>query len=246
MRTPPDLDRRLEAYFASLRAYPLRERLKRSPANWQIYAAVSSSAMAMLTSAAAAQLGSGVPDLAPEGPASVRTARTITSAKNIAFRNAVGFAALKPAATQGQTPSISPGGVVPIFSTVNAIQPGEWVSIYGSNLAAQTFMWKGDFPTSLGGTTVEINGKLAYLMYVSPGLINLQAPDDTATGTVSVVVTTAAGSVTSSVVLTLAAPSFTLADSKHVSGIILRADGSGAFGGGSLRHSGPHRHCVGL
>jgi hypothetical protein len=71
MRTPPHLDQRLEAYFASLRA-SLRERLKRSPANWQIYAAVSSSAMAMMTSAAAAQLGSGVPILLRKAPQASR------------------------------------------------------------------------------------------------------------------------------------------------------------------------------
>jgi hypothetical protein len=36
---------------------------------------------------------------------------------------------------QGAPPSITPGGIVPIYSTVSTIQPGEWVSIYGTNLA---------------------------------------------------------------------------------------------------------------
>ena len=69
---------------------------------------------------------------------------------------------------------------------------------------------------------MEINGKAAFLVFVSPGQINLQAPDDTARGTVSVVVTTAAGSATSTVTLSEFAPSFALLDAKHVSGIILR------------------------
>ena len=65
-------------------------------------------------------------------------------------------------------PAISSGGVVPINSTVTTIQPGEWASIYGSNLASGTTIWNGDFPTSLGGTSVTINGKAAYLWYVRP------------------------------------------------------------------------------
>jgi hypothetical protein len=43
------------------------------------------------------------------------------------------------------------------------IEPGEWVSIYGTNLASTTATWNGDFPVSLGGTGVTINGKQAYL-----------------------------------------------------------------------------------
>src|ERR1019366_1612507 len=35
-------------------------------------------------------------------------------------------------------PSINPGGVVPIYSSVPVIQPGEWVTIYGSNLVPTT------------------------------------------------------------------------------------------------------------
>jgi uncharacterized protein (TIGR03437 family) len=136
-------------------------------------------------------------------------------------------------------PSITPGGIVPVFSSANTIQPGEWVSIYGRNLASGTATWNGDFPTSLGGTSVTINGKKAYLWYVSPGQINLQSPDDTARGSVPVVVTTADGSTTSTVTLGEFAPSFLLLDGKHVTGLIFRSNGSGAFGGGSYDIIGP-------
>jgi hypothetical protein len=78
-------------------------------------------------------------------------------------------------------PSISQGGIVPIYSMANTIQPGEWISIWGSNLASGSASWNGNFPVSLGGTTVTINTKPAYLWYVSPTQINLQAPDDSAT-----------------------------------------------------------------
>jgi uncharacterized protein (TIGR03437 family) len=136
-------------------------------------------------------------------------------------------------------PSISPSGVVPLFSTVPTIQPGSWVSIYGSNLASGTVTWNGDFPTTLGGTSVAIDGKQAYLWYVSPGQINLQAPDDTATGSVSVTVTTGSGTASTTVTLGEFGPSLSLVDGKHVAGVILRSDGSGAYGGGTYDIIGP-------
>jgi uncharacterized protein (TIGR03437 family) len=47
------------------------------------------------------------------------------------------------------------------------------------------------------------------------------------------VVQTATGSATSTVTLAQFAPSFLLLDAKHVTGIILRSNGSGAYGGGT-------------
>jgi hypothetical protein len=60
MGTKPklDLDHRLEAYFATLRSSSLKTVLKRRMGNWQIYAAVSGSAVAMATGASAASIGS--------------------------------------------------------------------------------------------------------------------------------------------------------------------------------------------
>lgn len=142
-------------------------------------------------------------------------------------------------ATSPQAPTITSGGIVPVDGTTATIQPGEWVSIYGTNLASATATWNGNFPVSLGGTSVTINGESAYLWYVSPGQINLQAPDDSATGTVPVVVTTSVGTATSTVTLAQFAPSFLLLDSKHVTGIILRSNGSGAYGGGTYDIIGP-------
>jgi hypothetical protein len=43
-------------------------------------------------------------------------------------------------------PSISSGGVVPIDSPVNTIQPGSWISIYGSNFAPLMIPRQGSFP----------------------------------------------------------------------------------------------------
>jgi uncharacterized protein (TIGR03437 family) len=128
---------------------------------------------------------------------------------------------------------------VPLYSAVNTIQPGSWISIFGNDLAAGTATWNSDFPISLGGTSVTIDGKPAYLWYVSPSQINLQAPDDTVTGSVNVTVTTAGGSATGSVTLGPFGPSFSLLDGKHVAAIILRSDGSGAYGGGTYDIVGP-------
>ena len=138
-------------------------------------------------------------------------------------------------------PTISPGGIVPVYSTSSIIQPGEWISIYGANLStsASPVFWNNDFPTTLGGTSVTINGKAAYLWFVSPTQINAQAPADTTTGLVPVVVTTPAGSYTWDVTLASYAPSFSMLDGKHIAGIILRSDGSGAYGGGTYDILGP-------
>jgi uncharacterized protein (TIGR03437 family) len=143
------------------------------------------------------------------------------------------------ATTSGPPPTISAGGVTPLYSTATTVEPGSWISIFGGNLASGTATWNGDFPISLGGTSVTIDGKAAYLWYVSPGQINLQVPDDPGTGTVAVTVTTGGGSATGSVTLGPVSPSFSLLDAKHVAGIILRSDGSGAFGGGAYDILGP-------
>jgi uncharacterized protein (TIGR03437 family) len=137
------------------------------------------------------------------------------------------------AAADTVTVSINAGGIVPVYSSATTIQPGEWVSIFGNNLAAGNATWNGDFPKTLGGTSVTINNKPAYLWFVSPGQINLQAPDDTATGTVPVVVTNGDATANSTVTLGQFGPSFSRLDGTHVAGIILRPDGSGANGTGA-------------
>jgi uncharacterized protein (TIGR03437 family) len=119
------------------------------------------------------------------------------------------------------------------------VQPGEWISIFGSNLASATATWNNDFPTSLGATSVTIDNKAAYLWFVSPMQINLQVPDDSTLGSVNVVVTTSGGTATSTVTLGQFGPSFNLLDSSHVAAIILRPDGSGAYGGGTYDIVGP-------
>ena len=78
------------------------------------------------------------------------------------------------------------------------------VDLWKLDLASGTTLWTGDYPVSLGGTSVTIDGKPAYLSLVSPTQINFQAPNDTTTGSVPVVVKTQNGSVTSTVTLAAA------------------------------------------
>jgi uncharacterized protein (TIGR03437 family) len=62
----------------------------------------------------------------------------------------------------------------------NATNPGQWTSADFRGSSA---------PTSLDGISVSINGKRAYVWYLSMGQLNVQAPDDTASGNVAVTVT---------------------------------------------------------
>jgi len=126
-------------------------------------------------------------------------------------------------------PTIKPGGIVPVDSTVSTVQPGEWIAIYGSNLGPATPVnWNGDFPQQLGGVSVTIDNTPAYLYYVSAGQVNVQVPDiANPNRSVNVVVTAGSQSVTSTVNLASVAPSFALlGDNLHVAGIIVHSDGT--------------------
>jgi uncharacterized protein (TIGR03437 family) len=129
-------------------------------------------------------------------------------------------------------PAVASGGIGPIFSSSTTIQPGSWVSIYGTNFSTATSVWNGDFPESLGDVRVTIDNKPAYLWLVSPTQINLQAPDDTATGSVNVVVTSATGSSASRVTLERFAPSFSLLSAKYAVGTVTTPGSPGNSGAG--------------
>lgn len=130
-----------------------------------------------------------------------------------------------------------------------AISPGSWLTIFGSNLAPAGIArsWtaaelaSGKLPTTLEGTSVKINGKPAAIAYISETQLNVQAPDDTATGSVAVDVTTSGGTA-KSVAATLQpfAPGlfrFPASDSRYLAAFA--ADGSylgptGLLGAGVL------------
>jgi len=95
--------------------------------------------------------------------------------------------------------SASAYGGYPYFAS------GSWLEIKGTNLAdpsdprlansSQSGQWtSADFsgpnaPTNLDGIAVAINGKPAYVWYLSPTQLNVQAPEDSTTGNVAITVT---------------------------------------------------------
>lgn len=109
---------------------------------------------------------------------------------------------LSPASSTSNKPAISQGGVVAAsaFNAGAGIAAGSWLEIYGTNLATTTRAWTGaDFngsnaPTSLDGVSVTIGGIPAYVDFVSPGQVDVQAPEGIPVGPgVPVVVTNSQG-----------------------------------------------------
>lgn len=104
----------------------------------------------------------------------------------------------------GFTAESTPAGVIPVVSSRSGVtnaasyqpgaSPGAWLSIYGTRLSGNTRIWTGadivggKLPTSLDGVSVTINGKLAFVYYISPTQINVQAPADSLSGSVQVIV----------------------------------------------------------
>lgn len=77
------------------------------------------------------------------------------------------------------------------------IAPNTWVEIKGTHLASSgdSRVWRSsDFhnnqlPVSLDGVSVTVNGKAAYVYYISPTQVNVLTPPDAMPGSVPVQVT---------------------------------------------------------
>jgi len=99
--------------------------------------------------------------------------------------------ALPVAALTGVTVTnvVNGGSFLPAFTQ------GSWITITGANLSGTSRAWTGaDFngsnlPTQLDQVSVTVDGKPAYIYYISPIQINALAPADTAQGPVPVQVT---------------------------------------------------------
>lgn len=89
--------------------------------------------------------------------------------------------------------------VLPSFLGQAGLSSNMYAEIYGENFTDSARTWTtGDFsgpnaPTSLNDVRVTVNGKPAFLSYVSPMQINVNLPDDTATGPIAVRVTNPQG-----------------------------------------------------
>ena len=86
-------------------------------------------------------------------------------------------------------PATTSAGIVNDASFLPAIAPGALIAIFGSNLAAATAQFSTTpLPTSLGNTSVSINGTNVPLLYVSPTQVNAQVPYETKVGTAQLIV----------------------------------------------------------
>jgi uncharacterized protein (TIGR03437 family) len=98
----------------------------------------------------------------------------------------------------------APSAQAPVISLVAnaegespAIAPNTWVEIKGTNLApaGDSRVWQGsDFvnnrmPTQLDGVSATVNGKSAYVFYISPTQVNILTPPDAMQGQVPVQIT---------------------------------------------------------
>lgn len=134
-------------------------------------------------------------------------------------------------------PAIAAGGVTNGASFRPGIVPGSWVTITGFNLSPVTDNWDravidGKLPDSLDGVSVSIGGKPAYVQFVSPGQINVQAPD-VGVGPTPVIVTNPSGvSATFTAMAQQFSPAFFLWNGKYA--VATRQDFSPAAQAGLL------------
>ena len=119
-------------------------------------------------------------------------------------------------------------------SFLPGIAPGTWITVRGTNLSGTTRTWtSSDFsgsnlPTQLDGVSVTVNGKPAYVYFISPGQLNVLAPGDTTQGPVPVQVTTFQGksNVINAVEASLSPALFTFSQQGGKYLAAVRADGA--------------------
>ncbi len=114
--------------------------------------------------------------------------------------------------------------VLQAFDNSERMSSGTWIQIFGANLSRETREWRsGDFrqgraPTALDGVRVNINGKPAFISYISPTQVNALAPDDDAVGPVSLEVVNADGTSNAVVVQKSRISPAMLSDARFASG----------------------------
>jgi len=105
--------------------------------------------------------------------------------------------------------SVCTNTAIPVITSIHSLSgfgdfptfaAGSWLEIKGSGLSdpadprpgglwAQADFNGANAPTNLDGISVSIDGKPAFVEYISPTQVNVQAPADTTTGSVAVTIT---------------------------------------------------------
>src|ERR1039458_4008739 len=114
----------------------------------------------------------------------------------------VGFKALSIAAVAAVLPFSAQAAAFTVYSGASylpAVAPNSWAVAFGPGIARSTAtaaLSAGQWPTTLAGTTVLVDGQAAELYYVSPGQIDFLVPEGTNFGSLSVVITDVASGAT--------------------------------------------------
>ncbi|HWC96441.1 MAG TPA: IPT/TIG domain-containing protein, partial [Candidatus Sulfopaludibacter sp.] len=179
-----------------------------------------------------------------------RMLASLTGGVNAGYAAAITFG-VSLTAPPAAAPAVTAGGVGNAVSGAAGVSPNTWISIYGSNFspAAQTLtsadLVNNTIPTSLGAVAVQINGKAAFVEYVSPTQINVLAPADSSLGTVSVSVTNSAGTsgnvttIMSTVLPGLAVLSNYVRAIRYPDGVIINGTGNAETGFTTSAAAGP-------
>jgi uncharacterized protein (TIGR03437 family) len=135
-------------------------------------------------------------------------------------------------------PNLLASGVQSGASYLPGVVAGSWLAIKGANLstvASDTWansIVAGALPTTLDGVSVSIGGQPAYIYYVSPGQINVIAPN-ISPGPAALTLTTPAGTTAPVTVnVAAAAPAFFLWPGNQA--VATRTDGSFAVKPGTF------------
>ncbi|HWE49742.1 MAG TPA: hypothetical protein VG273_08140 [Bryobacteraceae bacterium] len=111
-------------------------------------------------------------------------------------------------ATVSAAPVIT--AIVNTGSGAPSTTPNSFLTIYGNGFTPSAVTWDPvtTLPTTLGGVSVQVNGKPAFISYAGPSQLNILLPADTASGTVPVAINTGSGPASSTISLAPSAPSW--------------------------------------
>jgi len=125
----------------------------------------------------------------------------------------------------------------PVLQTANPVENGgsflpggiaeyTWISVFGSNMSSTTRSWQaadipnGKLPTQLDGVGVTVDGKPAYISYISPTQINALVAADFTLGPVQVSTTNQTlASGTTSATMQSTSPAFFISKSNYAAAL---------------------------
>jgi uncharacterized protein (TIGR03437 family) len=155
----------------------------------------------IITTYAGTGVGGSAGDGGPAASAQLNgpTDLAVDSSGNLLIAEYYNHSVRKVAPLAGPTINPTNSGL-PAFLGKADFSSNSYLEIYGNNLSQTKRTWGGsDFhgsnaPTSLDGVGVTVNGKDAFIYYISPTQININTPEDTATGNVLIQVHNSIGS----------------------------------------------------